>query len=210
MIKTRAGRAIIAMVPSVVLLWAYSDGPITGVTGAPGEAEEGACTICHLGTPLNGGGGKVEVRFPGALTYAPGVAQTFTIVVTDAAARVYGFEMTARLETSQVTGQAGDFTPGAQQQVKCGNDAPKGPSGCPASAPVQFIMHTRPFPTNTISVQWTPPASNVGNVHIYIAANAANNSGNENGDHIYTAHYVLTPEGSTAAPTVTKVVSASR
>jgi uncharacterized protein (TIGR03437 family) len=207
MIKNRTGRAILAMVPSVVLLYAYSTGPISRVTGAPGD-EAQACATCHLGTPLNGGGGQVVVNFPGERTYTPGVAQTLTIVVTDSAARVYGFQMTARLESSLATGQAGDFTAGAQQVVICENDAPKGPSGCPASAPVQFIQHARPFPTNTFTVSWTPPATNVGNIRIYIAANAANNSGNESGDRIYTANYTLTPQAS-GPPSISKVVSAS-
>ena len=92
------------------------------------------------------------------------------------AARVYGFEMTARLESNLSNGQAGDFTAGALQVVKCDNESPKGPAGCPANAQVQFITHTRPFPTNTIQVQWTAPATNVGNVRIYIAANAVNAS----------------------------------
>ncbi|HTK76116.1 MAG TPA: choice-of-anchor V domain-containing protein, partial [Gemmataceae bacterium] len=165
-----------------------------------------------LGTPLNGGGGKVEVQFPNGLQYTPGQSQTFTIVITDSAARVYGFEMTARLASDPANGQAGDFTPGASQQVKCDDDnlPPKGPAGCPANRQVQFIEHTTPFRTNTIQVQWTAPASNVGDVKIYVAANAANNSGNENGDHIYTANYTLKPDApATAAPAITKVVSAS-
>ena len=143
------------------------------------------------------------------LTYTPGEAQTFTIVITDSVARVYGFEMTARLNTDLAYGQAGDFTAGPNQVVKCDNEAPKGPSGCPASAQVQFIEHTSPYRTNTITVQWTPPATNAGPVKIYVAANAANDSGNENGDHIYNANYTLTPEATAAAPAITKVVSAS-
>lgn len=208
MFKTRLGRAILAMAPSVVFLYAYSTGPISRVTGAPGD-EADACAICHLGTRVNGGGGKVEVNFPNGLTYSPGQRQTLTIVITDAAARSYGFQMTARLESNLVNGQAGDFTAAAQQIVICENDAPKSPQGCPASAPVQFIQHNRPFPSNTIAVSWTPPATNVGNIRVYVAANAANNSGNEAGDHIYTANYTLTPQAAGPPPTIAKVVSAS-
>ena len=35
---------------------------------------------------------------------------------------------------------------------------------------------------------WTPPATAVGNITIYVAGNAANGNGNEQGDHIYTAN----------------------
>lgn len=208
MFKTRLGRAILAMVPSVVLLYAYSAGPITRVTGAPGD-DPGACTVCHLGTALNGGGGKVELQFPNGLTYTPGQSQTVTIAVTDSAARVYGFELTARLESNLANGQAGDFTAGAQQVVKCDNDSIKGAAGCPANAQVQFVTHTSPFRTSTIQVQWTAPATNVGPVRLYVAANAANGTGNESGDHIYTATYTLAPAAAGAAPAITNVVSAS-
>jgi uncharacterized protein (TIGR03437 family) len=209
MLKSRTGRAIFAMVPSVVLLYAYSEGPATRFTGAPGDDPD-ACTVCHLGTPLNGGGGKVVVNFDNGQTYTPGEKQTFTIVITDSAARVYGFEMTARLDSDLAYGQAGDFTAGAGQVVKCDDESIKGASGCPPKFPVQFIEHfNQPFRTNTIQVQWTAPATNVGNVHLYVAANAANNSGNENGDHIYTANYVLTPQGGApATPSITSVNSA--
>lgn len=198
------------MAPSALLLYAYSAGPEVRHTAAPGD-DPLSCTTagCHTGTPLNGGGGNVTVTFPGGLTYTPGVPQTFTIVITDPQARVYGFQMTARLESDLAKGQAGDFTAGPQQFVLCDDNTnvrtPTRP--CPGNAPVQFIEHSDPFRTNTISVLWTPPATNAGNIHIYVGANAANADGNNTGDHIYTASYVLTPAG--ASPTIAAVVSAS-
>lgn len=118
-------------------------------------------------------------------TYTPGQQQTFTITITDSQARAYGFQMTARTDSNATSGQAGDFTAGAQQIVLCDNGRVKANGGCPASAPVQFIEHNRPFTTNTITASWTAPASDVGTVTIYVAANAANGNGNETGDHIY-------------------------
>jgi uncharacterized protein (TIGR03437 family) len=214
MIQSRVGRAILAMVPSVVLLHAYSNGPDPRVTGAPGDNQL-ACAACHNTSPLNSGGGNVKINFATGQTYTPGAAQTFSIVITDAVARIYGFQMTARLESNLANGQAGDFTAGAGQMVLCDNNNLKGDhSVCPANAPVQFIEHNGdpPFRTNTISVQWTAPATNVGNVHLYIAANAANGDANFTGDHIYTADYVLTPQGSSgggATPSITLVSCAS-
>jgi uncharacterized protein (TIGR03437 family) len=205
----RLVHAIAATVPSALLLYAYSTGPEPRYTGAPGD-DKLACSTsgCHASSvPLNGGGGNVKVNFPGGLTYTPGVAQTLNIVITDAQARLYGFQMTARLESNLTNGQAGDFTPGAQQIVICDNNDLKRPAGCPANIPVQFIEHSNPFRTNSISVQWTPPATNVGNVHIYVAANAANGDGNNTGDHIYTADYVLTPQ-TAGPPTISLVQSA--
>src|SRR5260370_4711729 len=117
--------------------------------------------------------------------------------------------MTARLESNLTNGQAGDFTAGTQQIVLCDNGSLKGSRGCATNAPVQFIEHSSPFSTNTISAQWTAPSTNVGNVHIYVAANAANGDGNNTGDHIYTANYVLTPPSSNP-PTIASAVSSSR
>ena len=100
--------------------------------------------------------------------------------------------MTARLDSNLSNGQAGDFTAGTGQFVLCENSTFKTSKGCPANASVQFIEHNSPFKTNTITVTWTPPATDVGGVHIYVAANAANGDGNNTGDHIYAANYALT------------------
>jgi uncharacterized protein (TIGR03437 family) len=150
-------------------------------------------------------------------TYTPGgPAEIITITITDSKAVVYGFQLTARLDSNPMNGQAGDFTAGAQQIVLC--DLPAEPlkaNGklCPANESVQFIEHSSILPKNTINVTWTPPATNVGTVTLYVAANAANgNPGTQPlGDHIYTASLQLTPAGGGNPPTISAggVVSAS-
>jgi uncharacterized protein (TIGR03437 family) len=196
---------------SAVLIFAFATGPDPRHTGAPGDDSKAcASSGCHTGTAVNGGGGNVVVSFQNGQTYTPGAQETFTIGITDSRARSYGFQMTARVESDLVDGQAGDFTAGTQQIVLCDNGSLKGSRGCAANAPVQFIEHSGPFRANTISVQWTAPSTNAGNVHIYVAANAANADGSNNGDHIYTASYVLTPQTTTPnPPTISAVVSAS-
>ena len=212
MVMGKTGRLVASM--SVVLvgaamLYAFATGPDPRYTGAPGDDKLACTDACHTGAPLNGGGGKVEVQFANGQTYIPGVAQTLTIVITDGVAKVYGFQMTARLDSDQINGQAGDFTAGAQQIVLCNDGSLKGNSGCRANAAVQFIEHNLPFKSNTIAVNWTPPTTNVGNVHIYIAANAANGDATNQGDHIYTANYTLTPASTSGnAPTISAVISA--
>src|SRR5690349_6831845 len=111
MFKSKLGRAILAMAPSVVLLYAYGEGPEPGRTTAPGDQDpKNACATsgCHTGTALNGGGGNVRIDFPNGQTYTPGASQTFNIVITDAVARIYGFQITARLESNLTAGQAGE------------------------------------------------------------------------------------------------------
>src|SRR5260370_22348957 len=201
--------AIVGLVLSGALIFAYATGPDPRYTSAPGD-DPLACTFCHTGTPLNGGGGNVAVNCPNGLFYSPGVRQTFTIVITDSLAKLYGFQMTARLESDLVKGQAGDFTPDTHQYVLCDNASFKTATRpCAANAQVQFIEHNSTYSTNTISVLWTPPATNAGNVHIYVAANAANGDGDFTGDHIYSAEYVLVPQTTPTKPAISSITPAS-
>jgi uncharacterized protein (TIGR03437 family) len=197
----------LAIIP--VLIFAYANGPDPRYTGAPGDhvdasGHQDACTYCHTGTPLNGGGGAVQLTSSEGTSYTPGKVQTFTITINDSKATVYGFQMTARIDSNPVFGQAGDFTAGPQQYVLCDFGNPKPPQGCPANQSVQFAEHSSPYTTNIINVRWAPPLSNVGTVTIYVAANAANGDGNDTGDHIYTTKLQLCPGGCAApAPVIT-------
>ena len=58
--------------------------------------------------------------------------------------------------------------------------------------------------SGTYQFDWTPPASNVGNVVIYVAGNAGppGTPSQDNG-HIYTTTYTLTPSAGGNAPTIT-------
>jgi len=66
-----------------VTAWAYPFGPPNGYTSAPGDKPGIACTQCHVGSPLNGGGGSVRVSFANGLIYTPGQAQTLTVTTWD-------------------------------------------------------------------------------------------------------------------------------
>jgi uncharacterized protein (TIGR03437 family) len=111
--------------------------------------------------------------------------------------------MTAR-PSSDLAHSTGTFTPGSGQFVLCAstslNDmgATRPTTGCPASRPVEFVEHNRPFTTNTITVDWTADASASGPIVIYVSANAANGTGDQNGDHIYTANITLQPAAACA------------
>ena len=91
------------------LLWAYSTGPAPYSEGGPG-GDPGACTQCHGGTGLNRGGGKVELQFPNGLTYVPGQKQRIKILITDVTAKLYGYQVSARLASNELNGQAGVLT----------------------------------------------------------------------------------------------------
>src|SRR5215471_8367850 len=148
-----------------VSAWAYPFGPPNGYTPAPGDKPAVACTQCHTGTPLNGGGGSVRITFPGGLSYTPGQTQNLTVTITDAVAATYGFEMSARMESAPNAQQAGSFTAGTNQKVVCSDNAIQPAGGCGGNG-IQWLEHTQPSLSNTITVQWTAPAAGAGNVHI--------------------------------------------
>ncbi|MBK5291425.1 MAG: hypothetical protein JJE04_07110, partial [Acidobacteriia bacterium] len=175
--KIRVGKisAIVSVMPVMIL--AYLAGPDAGSTGAVagGEAPAGcAQSGCHVGTGNPTAGSGVEIDFPQGLTYTPGVKQVLTVRVTGATTQVYGFQLSARLASNERTGQAGDLAPAAGEPVQVVCQDNKIVKPCRADAPVQFAMHTMPRSTNSFQVDWTPPATDSGNVKIYVAGNAAN------------------------------------
>ena len=198
-----------------IILYSYATGPDPRVTGAPGD-QTCAQSGCHTGTALNGGGGSIALTSSEGSTYTPGKKQTLTLTITDSRARAYGFQATARPDSNSSKGQAGAFTAGTQQKVICENGSTMGAAGCSSTSPVQFIEHSRAFSTNTITFTWTAPASDIGPVTIYVAANAANGKNDDSGDHIYTTKLQLQPAAATtgsagSAPAISSggVVSAA-
>jgi uncharacterized protein (TIGR03118 family) len=184
------------------VLFGRSAGPDPRKTAAPGD-EQRACTQCHAGT-LNSGAGSVQILLASGPVYQPGVKQRVKVQVSDPDQKRWGFQLTARIDSSPENGQAGDFSPvDDNTRVICDNGAAK---PCPDNAPVQFIEHTsagtRPGTPNgaTFEFDWTPPATNVGTVTLYVAGNAANNDGRTSGDHIYTSKVQLTPGAAGGGP----------
>ena len=177
-----------------VTLQAYSSGPPPRYSGAPGD-DPGSCSSCHRGLSVNGGPGSVTIVLPGGNSYTPGVKQHIVVQVSDPQQRRWGFQLAARLKSDPMNGQAGDLQPtDGFTQVICDSGAPK---PCVSSTVVQFIEHTlagtRPGATNgvTFEFDWTPPATNSGNVVLYAAGNAANGDGNLTGDRVYNTSVEL-------------------
>ena len=189
-----------------LLLSAYSSGADPRLTGAPGDTQA-ACTACHNGTALNGGGGSVKIILPGGASYTPGTTQRIKVQVSDSAQRRWGFELTARPVSNLSDGQAGDLaSTDSNTRVMCSNGRSK---PCTDSNLVQFITHTQQGTqlgttgSGTFEFDWTAPATDVGNVTLYAAGNAANGNNADTGDHIYTTNVTLSPAAATTnKPTV--------
>lgn len=201
-----------------------------------------ATSGCHTGTandPNNKG--SVVVTFPNGLTYAPGVTQQLSVTISDPAPtqKAAGFQLTARVASSPST-MAGTFAVVDNfTQVICSETNLQifsylnmNGQNCGSKAPLQYIEHTGagegsevyspgtggynnsithglPY---TYNFTWTPPSTNVGNITIYVAANAGvGNPPSQTGDHIYSTKYTLTPPAAGTAPAITSggIVSAS-
>jgi uncharacterized protein (TIGR03437 family) len=199
--------AAIFAVPTII--WAFASGPPAGHAGVPGE-ETCAQAGCHVGTQVNGGGGAVAIALSGGSSYVPGVKQQVTVTINDAQARVYGMQMTARL-VSDLKAPAGTFTPVQEMTVLCSNGSladqgvPRQGGSCPTDRLLEFIEHTLPRNSNTFTFEWTPPASNVGEVRLFVAGNAANGNGQNSGDRIYTSNVTLGAQASGPRPTISSV-----
>jgi len=214
--------AVVAGLLPLTLHGFYKEaGPDPRYTAAPGDSKFACATAgCHTtfkdkgGGPINFHGGGVAATFSQGSTYTPGSPLTITVNVSDPVNRKYGFQMTARLESNLAEAQAGTFQLTADSNkivVICNNGTPRFPGrGCPASDPVEFIEHNEPAATPW-TFSWTPPATEAGPVHFYVAGNAGNgNSTADADDHVYTAEYVLTPSAGcvSGVPKVTGVISA--
>ena len=190
--KVYAAKCAVILSAIPALIFAYSSGPLPRNTGAPGDT---TCSQigCHIGTPVNGGGGKVELSFDSGSTYTPGTKVRVTVKITDSAARVYGFQASSRLASNTRTAQAGTFTPGTGQYVQCEDGSDRPAAGCRSTAPLEFVEHNNPNSTGVFQLDWTPPTTNAGDVVFYVAGNAANGNGQaDRGDHIYTTSATLT------------------
>ncbi len=177
--------------------WANSTGAPLNTTGAPGNitcAQAG----CHSSFPLNSGSGKLTLAAAGAATtYTPGQTIRMRVTLEDPAAARWGFNLTVRKEGSP------DFA---------GTVAfPSAPTpaviNIRTDGTARFVTHS---PNGTFRTQrtqaswefdWTAPVAGTGPVRFHVAGNAANNSGDEGGDRIYTTNLALA-EAAIVMPTL--------
>jgi uncharacterized protein (TIGR03437 family) len=194
-----------------VVIYAYEFGPDPGYTGAPGDNANG-CTSsgCHTGTP-NSAGGSVKITAAGGTTYVPGQTQQIQVTITDSSERKYGFELSARVDSSPKLMGAGTFTPtdGNTQVINCKTPGVVPFSGsCPSGNTLQWIEHniagyTRSAPpSTTYSFNWTPPSTDVGTVTLYAGGNAGSGALQAPLTHTYLTSLKLSPASASNPPTI--------
>jgi len=172
------------------ILYAYSTGPPIDRTGAPVDGGV-TCVVCHKTYVTANSDPRGSVRIT-ASPYTPGVKQTLQVTINHPLQQRWGFELIARL-ASDPTQQAGTFSTNSLVRVRCstGVDAP-------CNGALEFAEHNNAQFTAvgagyTYSVDWTPPATAVGDIVLYAAGNAANGDGTDNGDWIYTTNATVSP-----------------
>lgn len=178
-----------------ILLFAFSGGPPDAHTAGFGEP---SCTQCH-GTAANTNGGSVMVQSPDS--YTSGTTYTIVVTISDATARRWGFQLSARTIDGK---QAGTLTPGSDGFTQIASAAVSGPLANPS---VQYIEHTSVGNRSGLSgpvgftFNWTAPEVSRGAVIFNVAANAANNNfTNDPGDHIYTTQATVQPQAPPPPP----------
>lgn len=188
----------VAAIP--VAIYAFTYGPDAGASGVPGESTC-AAAACHPG-PANAPqyGGSVTVFLPQLLTYTPGRKQHLVVTVADPLKACWGFQLSCR-RTDDSRTQAGSFLPGSDgfTQVMCttADRMAQALSPCPASMPLQYVQHTLPglrrgqIGQSTFEFDWLPPAGNVGDVTVYVAAVAAGVNDQMPAGRVYVNTYRL-------------------
>src|SRR5436309_5673790 len=167
-------------------LLARSAGPPPNVNGLTGTY----CTQCHRTNGLNTGNGSVRLEgLPPA--WLPDQVYTLRVVVTDSAARRYGFQLSATANGSQ----AGDLAPASDGRTQVLVATVNGFS-------VQFIEHNSLGSaiggSNTFEFTFRAPSSpTVGAIRFNFAGNAANGNGTNTGDFVYAGEASI-PVGFTA------------
>ncbi len=190
---TKPSHLAIILMTAAGAAFALPFGPGPGYSGAPGDT---TCVACHGGRE-NTNGGSVSISFGGATNYTPGLTVHATVKISDAGQRRWGFEASPRLVSDPQNSRAGTLVSinGNTQVV-------------PPSGSIQWIEHTLAGTRNgtansiTFEFDWTPPASNLGDVIFYVAANAANGDNTSSGDHIYTTTAKLTAAAAAARPAI--------
>lgn len=189
------------VIPALML--AHRDGADPAHTGAPGD-ETCAKATCHVGAQNPTRGSGVEIDFPNQqnnqTVYTPGVKQTWTIRVTGAETRAYGFQVTARLASNERS-QAGGFNAadGTAQVICIDGTVKTATRACREDATTEYGTHTAPASRNSFNIEWTPPAAGAGDVVVYVAGNAANFNNEPTGDRIFLNSFRLSP-ASTGPP----------
>jgi uncharacterized protein (TIGR03437 family) len=204
---------LFALAPAVLL--AESAQPSIGYAGAPTGHNGQNCVACHSDK------GPANSDSTGSLTvsvsdYNPDVPQMIKITINHPTASRWGFQMTIR-EVSDETQEAGTFSvaTGQSDQVVCDDGSQFGSQPpCSGNGNRQFAEHMDAPRTAAGSgfswtITWLPPPNEIGRLHVYVTAVAADGDGTDKGDHVYTFEKTLSNVGTCSVPNPPKLRTVS-
>lgn len=180
-----------------------------GLTYTPGVSQQLSVTITDPAPTQKAAGFQLTARVASSPSMMAGTfatVDTYTqVVCSETNLEVFTYQV-ANGQTCTSLKPVGQLTLQYIEQTGTQTDSAPGNGGYENS-----IAHGLPY---TYNFTWTPPSTNVGNITIYVAANAGvGNPPSQTGDHIYSTHYTLTPSsgggGSTPAIMSGGIVSAS-
>lgn len=161
------------------------DSPVVGGhTGAPGET---SCAGCHDGTANTGPGSLHLLLSDTTLRYTPGEIFDAKVVLRQTGIDKFGFVGLALKDAGNTT--IGTFTIDDAVRTRTYNDGPR-----------KYVSHTpcgadaTPADSLSWTFHWKAPATNVGNITLYLAGLAANHDHALSGDDTYTLAVHLVPE----------------
>ncbi len=121
----------------------------------------------------------IMLAFPGEAKYQPGVAQRLRLMINDPMGRGFGFQLSVRDGQNR---QAGTLEPADVRTRVI------------TQGGISYLEHALPATDGMFEFTWTPPATDVGPITFYIAANAANLNGNSSGDRIHLRQIIVEPQ----------------
>jgi hypothetical protein len=145
----------------------FSSNPPNGFSGAPGEP---TCTNCHSS---GGGTGNITIAgLPATITANTTYAITVTVNRTNATPMLGGFQMTALNASNQAAGTFSNAGPSSTIEMS-------GTRSYFEHNPAQFFGGGNSV---EYTVDWTAPATGMGNITMYAAGLVANGNNGTSGD----------------------------
>ncbi|HKY04654.1 MAG TPA: choice-of-anchor V domain-containing protein [Blastocatellia bacterium] len=174
-------QVVLALLALTIVAYAKITGPEARYTNAPGDL--GNCTACHDHPgQINSGPGSMTLTSNIDTPYQTGKQYTLTITVRQSGRQRFGFQLTAIDSKGNRAGTLAPVNPDAQVNVDTGVGGR------------QYINHTEVGTlangqgSRTWLVRWTAPNNDPGTIRFYLAGNAADNDGtNQGNDFIYTS-----------------------
>jgi hypothetical protein len=175
----------IFMISVVILMFAgfyaltYTNGPPSGNTNAPGDAN---CTQCHSGSLVTSGTNWSNITLTSNIPstgYVPDSVYTMTLSHTQSGITRFGFQLTALKSSGNTKAGTLIVTNSTTTQLLSGTR--------------DYIEQTSAGTSGSGSISWSfnwrAPATNSGDIKFYAAVNASNNNGNSSGDMILAKNF---------------------